>query len=39
MQSNNASKQAAPTDFRSDNVTGVAPQIMDAIVAANAGTV
>jgi threonine aldolase len=39
MRSINTNGPAAPTDFRSDNVTGVAPQIMDAIVAANAGTV
>jgi threonine aldolase len=39
MPSNNANTQAAPTDFRSDNVTGVAPQVMEAIMAANAGTV
>jgi threonine aldolase len=39
MSSINAETGTAPTDFRSDNVTGVAPQIMDAIIAANSGTV
>jgi len=28
----------APSDFRSDNVTGVSPQVMDALAAVNSGT-
>jgi len=28
----------APSDFRSDNVTAVSPEIMDALAAANTGT-
>jgi len=31
-------QQPAPVDFRSDNTASVAPEIMDAIVAANRGT-
>jgi threonine aldolase len=38
MRSLNADDNGAPTDFRSDNVTGVAPKIMEAIIAANNGT-